>query len=799
MGLFKAKKKIYVSSVTYNLAGDEADAIDYLNYTVTQAVLNNNDVAKGINDAYMGGQGVKAKLAYNYARDYYYQGLPYSKMQIARIMSTAPIKAILEAANPTAAAVTVLSAQAGSTQYEWWAIKYLIDNYGYSENDGKFYNPPAGVGQDADVTYDIDQDDVITITFSGDGSFTESFTPTDYDSDAYYLQATYITFDGVSTNTSTETRDTEEGDEAGTTTTSVSYWQDGEYYTAATTKVVTLDEDAGTTTIVTTIEVGKTSFNKYFLYQFGTNEEPTLEAMFSEDDLASPYYPSVPMRIWNTDLADEAHQNTAQYKTSKKLLNKMGIKIQDIADSINDNSSIKDIDFAYIVFGVNLNTTLKPNKQYIYYFVKYLQQIQTTSEADWLQWVTLYDQWDTEDPDATDRKTYIPAPAVNSLKVYMPRFPRSNYNMTLQWQFVKSTTFAGVFEPGAIKGDVSVEPAEDSSYQIHTTTDADNSEVYTVDGSVLVIKYQVTENTWDQVTIVGFLHKNFVYKGKSVDNSIADAFGDEDDTGFLLPLNYDVIHDMGLVKFTNMSYNTNHIVFNCYKVVKQKWYQSGVFKVVIVVIAIVVTAISYGTASSAAYGAVVALSTAIGSSILVAAIILATGSVVLGMLIGRILDKVAVGLFGEEFGHIIGAIATVIVMYYGGSAVMNSFGSTAASTAASNTTMFTADNILKATAGVGKLGQAYMEGQAAVLQQEAQSFQDMAAANMEQINDLIAELSQRTGNIDTSWFMQDTIVNESPSTFLTRTLLTGSEIVDVTHGLIHNYTDIGLSLPSFNK
>lgn len=804
MGIFSGKKKIYVSSVTYNLAGDEADAIDYIEFTVNQAIMNNNDIAESLNSSYMNGQGVKSKLAYRYARDYYPLGLPYSQLQISNITDSAPIKAVLVAQNPGAADVSVLSAQAGSAQYEWWAKQYLTKNYNFSENDGKMYAPPAGVESTASISYDITQDGEIIITFTNsDSSETEiSFYPTGYDPDKNYLCATYVLFEGVSVDTNTETRDTLPDDEEGTVTSSISYWQDGEYYTATTTKVTTIDVPTQKTTIVTTVAIGKTSFNQYYLYEFGTNAELTLEALFSTMNLSSPYYPAVPMRVWGQDMADTAHQSTELYKTSKKLLNKMGIKINKIAESINDNDSVDDIDFAFIVFSVNLNTSLRANQQYIYYFIKYLIQIQTSSEADWLSWLNAYNQWKSSDPTAADRREYINPPPVNAMRFYTPADPNSNYQIGLQWQFAKSTMHTGQFQPGAKKGDVSVTPGVDNSYQITTTTATDQSEAYTVDGSVLVVKFQTTVDTWDEVIIIGFYHKNYVYKGKSVDNSIHDAFGSEDDTGFLLPLNYDIIENMGLVDFTQMSFNCNHIVFNCYQVVKQKWYQTDIFKVIVIVIAVVVTAISFGTASGPAAGAVAAVAAGTGTSLIVAAIILATGSVAVGMLIGKILDDVAVQLFGEEFGHIIGAIATMVVMYYAAPAAFGSIAgtsSTAASTAASNTSWITTENILKATAAVGKVGQTYIQGQIADVQSDMQAFQDTATENLDRVNDLINELTKRTGNIDTSWFMNGTIPNESLNTFLTRTLLTGSEVVELTHSLVHNYADIGLTLPDFNK
>lgn len=814
MGIFSRKKKIYVSSVTYNLAGDEADAVNYLQLTVNQSILNNTDIAETIRGSYINGQGIKYRNAYNYARDFFSLGLPYSEYQIARITTTTPIREVIEALHPEAEYVTVLGATAGTAEYEWWAKKYLIDNYKFSEVDGQLYDPPSGVEQTAGISYDISQSDVITITFTNadDSEHQVSFTPTDFEPGQAYLKAVYLTFEGVSVTTNEETRASEPSDVDGTTTSSVGYWEEGEYHTAVTTVVTEVDTVALTTKITTTIAIGKTSFNQYFLYKFGTNVYPTLEALFSSDSLSSPYYPSVPLRTWGNDLTDSAHQGTALYKTSKNLLNRMGIKINKIADSINENESIGDIDFAYIVFGVNLNTTIDACKVYIYHFCKYLQQTQTTTVTDWANWTAAYEEWSEQNPQGNGRYGFIAPPATNSLHFYTPK-TTSYYDAQIQWQFVTSTIHSGQYTPGATKGDISVEQGTENGFEISTTTDTDNSESYSVSGSQLIIKYQLTNNTWEEVTVVGMFHRNFVYKGKSVDNSISDAFGTDKDTGFILPLNYAIVKDMGLVDFTQMSFNCTHIVFNCYQVVKQKWYQTGIFKVVIVVVAIVITVVTWGTAGPAA-AAAVTVATALGTSILIATIILATGSVLAGMIVARILTSVATDAFGAQLGPIVGAIATIVAMYYGGGAAINGLASsstttaatttavsaTPAATAAANTSVITAENVIKASMAVGKIGQAYLQGQVAGIQEDITAFNEESSKALQTISEMIADIQRLgTNTINTDWFQSDMISNESRSTFATRTLLTGSQIAEITHNLIHNYTDVGLNLPTFNQ
>ena len=61
---FKSKKKIYVSSVVYNLSGEPAERPNYLPTALYGAVMNQSSdrtVANGIQSAYIGGPAIKYK------------------------------------------------------------------------------------------------------------------------------------------------------------------------------------------------------------------------------------------------------------------------------------------------------------------------------------------------------------------------------------------------------------------------------------------------------------------------------------------------------------------------------------------------------------------------------------------------------------------------------------------------------------------------------------------------------------------------------------------------------------------
>ncbi len=84
------------------------------------------------------------------------------------------------------------------------------------------------------------------------------------------------------------------------------------------------------------------------------------------------FLPVIPLRYDNRDLTDDAHKSTPLYITSKKLLKKVNINIDQMAENIKLNPGIADIDNAYIMFGVELQTK---NNESIRYLAEYFHHI----------------------------------------------------------------------------------------------------------------------------------------------------------------------------------------------------------------------------------------------------------------------------------------------------------------------------------------------------------------------------------------------------------------------------------------
>ena len=220
---------------------------------------------------------------------------------------------------------------------------------------------------------------------------------------------------------------------------------------------------------------------------------------------------------------------------------------------------------------------------------------------------------------------------------------------------------------------------------------------------------------------------------------------------------------------------------------KKRWYQRGAFKIILVIVAIVIT---YFTAGAGSY--TMALATAIGSAIAVSAtvalIIASVVTVMAGIVLGSLLSKGAVQLFGEKWGRVIAAIVTIVLTRQAG-------GAAAGNTAAASVNI-TAQTVIKALSAVQQLHSAYTQGALVEMQDELAQMREQYEKDFKRVNDMLKDLQSGAALFDLDNYMiaSQRQLNEGPDDFLARTLMVGSDVVQMTHSMVDNFGEIGLSL-----
>lgn len=803
MGLFSSSSKTYVSTVSYPLGNEDLeDRVDYTKYLVLNSLLQRTDIAGTLTRGYMTGGGMKFRAAYRYARDKYTQGLPSSGMLYCASPDRDVVIGILESRMDGQAYLN--TAFLGIADFTFWAERYLAETYGYDRLSGLFTRPPDGVDANATVTYDIERSGAIRILMMNDDGFATELTywPKDLASGQLYLHTVYQVVQSFPTETTVETRPSVPEDVPGSSNSTTTVERTNEIQETHT--QVTIAVDAGTTTITTAKTVRTMSRPKYFLYRVGAGTYPTVDAWRSNAAIvSSPFYPSVPFRVDNVDVSAESRENTPLYKTSKKLLGFAGVEYEDIAEKLRTNQDIKEIDFAFVQFGVALNTKLPEGKKYVYRFFELIQNLSAVSKAQNDAWEAeqsgVAAAMETEAGDPEEGGTRVPSagftstgyssPPTNRLQIEDPDFNQktSALKISLEWQWADTTVHTGTVAAGAKPGDCTV-GVSGSVDQIPILGGV------VLDKSLIYACRQIDANTYEKITVSGLVLTNHVYKDKTVIITAHDAMTKPDEEGFILPLSHEIFREMGMRDSTQLSFECLHLVLNCYKVVKKKWYQTGLFKILLVIVAVVITVLSMGTATpmaSALVSAAATVSVTLGVSGIIAAFIVATVTVLAGMLLTSLLTPVLVDVFGEKWGRVLAIVATALTM---------NFAMTGSALGSLANAPLNATTIIQGTGAVLNLYGAYNQGAMVELDVDGK-MKEMKAeydTKMEEIERLTREfLSPGTNLIDIDGFIKATaILMEKPGDFLSRTLLTGSDIAAITAGQIENFADVGLMLPN---
>ncbi|ADU79204.1 hypothetical protein F362_gp53 [Enterobacter phage EcP1] len=776
MGLFSRPKQIVVSSTTVNLAGDD-EQTNYLRKTITESVMNSRDIAGTLSYSYLHGMGIKARNAYKYGRDHYVLGLPDGTISYGVPNQDEVIK-VLKTLHPDKT-ISLGIANYGVPDVSYWVEEYLTNTYNWDEDLGSF-NPPSGVSNNATITYDVDIFGEVTIKFvEGETVVKEEKKTFDIDWMADYYMVVYRTGTSLPPTTSTEERPFEEGDIEGTKTTSTSIVI-GSFIELTTkeitTTITTNPDDSKVTKIVTKTTMSKLSSKHYFFYIAGSGTYPELDSIKNDITGSSPYYPVVPLRLYGTDYTDPTKIPADVYKGSKAILKKIGLKIGDIGEKINANPDIDKVDHAFFVFGVSLNSKYPDSIRYLFEYFKYLAKQSPSDKVAYLQYLKELENYN---PESELNEVPIPPP-VNRLSLR-----QEPYNVTISYQYASIITVTGSI--GSI-GTVTREKGKSQTIQLKPPSDPkwgtrppNESLVLDADVSVIYFRKQISETQYEEVEVCGLDYSNHVYKGHSVNTSGWKVLDDMKNESFLIPLSEDVVHSMGLVKFTQMTFDCLHIIFNSYDEIVGKWYQSGFFQMVTIVVTIViavyggyqfVAGLQGAMAGAAAAGTSAAMAAAefIGTSVLVS----------VGVTVGvqYLIDIIGLdGIFG---------IILAMAVYAAASYAMQMGGAQQG--------LPWADEMLGIVPAVTKGADNYIN-------KELSKIQDDAIATAGYFEDRQKELEEAmkafsgTKDIDISSIARSAYFNlfEDPNAFYERTLLNNAGTLSV--DFVSSYVRNALTLP----
>lgn len=547
-----------------------------------------------------------------------------------------------------------------------------------------------------------------------------------------------------------------------------------------------------------------TSRPKMFIYRLGSGNS-VLDKSVTQSSEDGFYFPFIPVRLDNKMIS--AVSQTAYDESIKAYKKATGADFDELIADIQGNKDVGDIDYAYVMFGVSLNTKEETGKKYLFDFFENIRLTGLNgSYASWAQkqesygisLETLNDwregQQDTgsgyfgEEPPALPGLYSMP---MSEIRIKSTTALKTNLDIQISWQSISKTVGTGLGRAGAKPGDCWLNIGASDAYAQTLLVGDQRVSLKNQKAGRVVIHQQVSENTWEALTIIGLNHKNFIYNGKFVEIDGDDALTDAEESGFLVPLHYPTFKAMSLKDSTQLSSACCYLVINSYLVKKTGFFQSTFFKIflVIAVVAITVATGGAGAGSIGLLGANAAVGAAIGLSGLLGIIAGAIANAIAAMIVTQLISMGATAVFGEKFGAIIGAIVSVVALQVG-TGLMN--GSNLSSMIGS---LAKADSIIAMTNAVGGGVAGYIRAGAQETMLKIKDLQEDYAREMSELNDKYQdEFGYGRAMLDPlSLTNRNEFVVEGLDTFLERTLMTGSDVAEMSMSLLSNFTEITLS------
>ena len=786
MGLFSSKTVINVSSVAYNVAGDANERANFLKQSLIYLNAAQESIGEKLPRMYLRSMGVKLKRAYRHAAALP-QGLPTASMQLWEYQEfEEAIQSLLDIEHgPGRFKVEDVYLTGNGTAPD--IERYLNQTYGWDSVTGLMSSPPAGFAENASVQwyYEPPQNRygdrspkayrTYVVEFRHDPESIVADLVVDVSLQAVAeaaatsetLVALISEWMASTRSDLTVSRPFEEGDVAGVVTTPVVNTVGAR--TTITTTTVTTTTDGTTTTVRTKIVDETTSETVPREFVLGTGEWPILDSLWlSRANVEQTFFPSIPFRVDNKDMLADNLSETDHYKDVVKIVSLMGMDAVSIRDQINSNPDIKEIDYAFMVAGANMNTESQAEMDYLYRFWDLCRERSTANQADHTSWVA----------QALFERS---KPKTNSLVIQDPQSKNGAYKITIEWDYINKSIVTGEVAAGAKIGQMAITTGATTVHEFGATNSRSS-----VDSTVVRIRKQITETQYEELAISGAVHKNDVYQGKTVETLARDARTDPTkNEGFLIPLHMGIFNTMSMVKRTQLAQECIYLVFNTYVKTKKKWYQTGWFKVLLAIVLIVITVVSAGTAAPA--------TSSVWGAATVAATLGITGALGL-LLVGMALSALysymvsyLMGRWSAGFESVFGKKWAAVVMS------IISIGTSALTGGLTSTDWLkTAVQIIDIAS---QLFTAYAKGSMIVQKEKYDAFMDKVEEDRKALEKLSNEFFGEDDLVSVDYLLQlqKTLREDSPTTFLTRTLMTGSDIVDITLGQVSEMATMNLT------
>lgn len=319
----------------------------------------------------------------------------------------------------------------------------------------------------------------------------------------------------------------------------------------------------------------------YFAYEQGSGGYPSIDSKYQYDYAdAGTYLPWVYFRYNFQNLATPALASSEAYKDSSHYCRYIGMDYQTMADSIYGDTNLSDVIQSMMIFGIRADASSAVEGEYLFrYFDMINSAIQQTTFGD--------------------SGTYA--------QLIQDKF----FQMTFNFRAISKVQETG-------------NKADPGKYGLPE-----------VSGTTVSYFRQINATTYEKISIE---YPTMRYR-------IQGKYGHSARLGqaeMLIPLDRAVFKEMSLVKREELLARGLHFMCNTYQEIKTKWYQSSLFQILLVVVAVAISIVSFGGFS--AVSAALAAFAAAGATVILTTLAIA----VIKMLVLQLAVKVFIDVVGLE-------------------------------------------------------------------------------------------------------------------------------------------------------
>lgn len=740
MGLFSTKKKISVNTTVTRLIENKSIQSSVPGSVTASIMQNDGQLVENVLEGLVAGIGVRAQRMYAYGKKSYTYGVPSSTIT-TRIRGSAEVDAAVKAAVGATAIVDYYRFGPQNILHTTW--KTLVDTYGYKSSTNTLDVLSASIGS---TVYLVDMQVVLmSATFDSMGMDVLE----EWDNAA----SAGPTANRVATPTSLRVATPFRIDATATTNhVLVTYnWRDTVGLKSATLSLpITYLDSADTDADYFQVRYLLGGNAGYWSYKEGSAGIPSLDAVFATNVIPfGSFFPITYFRYNKAPVSTDV--NSAVYKTSSKLVNYIGVNYANLVNEINANPDIKDVEQAMLIMAASANTVDPIEQRYLFDFFSRVVDQKVAAETAPI-------------PLLSSRagllgivsKLFTTVAADNAgLVVQDSRFKMvlgmsSVYRKKKAGRFMKVGQYSGGF--GSVGIPVTTESVGlDGLKSVVISTYNIPTHYY---------RHQITDSVYEEIEVTGLRTTYHIWNGYN-------TVGEETSPLLLVPMDYSITSKYPITERELLYSRSLQLVFNSVTVTKIKWYQTGIFKAILLIIAIVVMIFTYG----ATWQATVAVLATMTATALAYAVIIA----ILKYLIISYLVKLFIKAVGTKIAFIV-AILAVVAAAYG---YLDAGSITGVPWA--NTLLTVASNL---TTGIGNA----LEAGIAALHKESIAF-GLLMEGQNKLLETANELLDGTGILSPMIFF-----GETPDDFYNRTVHSGN-IGVVGIGTVSSYVDVALTLP----